>query len=385
MSTQIRIQRALALGAVLISSLFLANIEVRAADAAEELEAIRPQTPQAPFPYRVEDVRFPGGRVDVSLAGSLTVPHSLRRLPAVVLVHGSGPADRDVSVNGHKLFLVMSDALTRAGYVVLRYDKRGVAQSSGDGRAATTLDLADDAAAAIAYLRDRPEIDSRRIAIIGHSEGGSIAALLSGGPRPPAACVSISGLITPFTEQMPLQEILTGADFGADSSYAYAIERYYVLVNTNLSSDDDHERLKRMTELSTQWQSEFPPGHPNHDAATASLLQLPKLLASNWFKTLMHLDVTPAIRRGNGPMLFLNGSTDRQVVAENNLSAASTALGPQTRLRHTRVLHGVNHMLQDSDTGSSAEYHQISQTLSPTVLPAVISFLDTAMSIPESE
>jgi predicted alpha/beta hydrolase len=76
------------------------------------------------------------------------------------------------------------------------------AESSGDGRAATTLDLADDAAAAIAYLRDRPEIDSRRIAIIGHSEGGSIAALLSGGPRPPAACVSISGLITPFTEQM---------------------------------------------------------------------------------------------------------------------------------------------------------------------------------------
>src|SRR5687768_4423479 len=174
-------------------------------DAAQSAEVERPQTPHAPFPYMVEDVSFAGAEPNVVLAGSLTRPTAGHPLPAVVLVHGSGLTDRDVTYGQHKPFLVLADALTRAGYAVLRYDKRGVGQSGGDFRAATTLDFAGDAAAAMRYLRTRSEIDSKLIALVGHSEGGTIAALLSVASDPPAASVSLNGMIAPFSEQLPLQ------------------------------------------------------------------------------------------------------------------------------------------------------------------------------------
>lgn len=285
-------------------------------DAAPSTEVQRPQTPRAPFPYVVEDVSFAGTEPHVLLAGSLTRPKVGHQLPGVVLIHGSGLTDRDSTMLGeHKPLLVLADALTRAGYAVLRYDKRGVGQSSGDFRAATTLDFAGDAAAAMRYLRTRSEIDSKRVALVGHSEGGTIAALLSAASDPPAASVSLNGMIAPFSEQLPLQEVLTGKDLGANDEYPVFVNAYYARVMDGLRISNDAERLAHMSALSSAWQASFPPGHINHVAASDSLLNRPKLLASPWFMTLMQLDVPAAIRQGKAPLLLANGSTDRQVVA----------------------------------------------------------------------
>lgn len=366
---------ALALLSSVIAPLAPAAAIAAPMDAAPPAEFERPQTPRAPFPYAVEDVSFAGAEPDVVLAGSLTRSRAGHPLPAVVLIQGSGLTDRDSTVHGHKPLLVLADVLTRAGYAVLRYDKRGVGQSSGDFRAATTLDFARDAAAAMRYLRTRSEVDSKRVGIVGHSEGGTIAALLSATSDPPAASVSLNGMIAPFSEQVPLQEVLTGKDLGANDEYPVIVNAYYARVMDALRISNDEERLAHMSALSSVWQASFLPGHINHAAASDSLLSRPKLLASRWFMTLMQLDVPAAIRQGKAPILFLNGSTDRQVVAAPNLRVAQDALGTETPLRRTQLLPGLNHVLQESESGASDDYGTITQTLSPIATDAVIEFL----------
>ena len=150
----------------------------RAKDAAE-LERRRPQNPAKPYPYREEDVAYDNKLADIKLAATLTIPPGKGPFPAVILVAGSGPHDRDEAVFGHKPFLVLSDYLTRKGIVVLRYDKRGFGQSGGDLAAATTADFATGAEAGMVYLKGRPEANSHKIGLIGHSEGGVIAPMVA--------------------------------------------------------------------------------------------------------------------------------------------------------------------------------------------------------------
>ena len=142
-----------------------------------ELELKRPQNPVKPYPYREEDATYKSA--GNTLAATLTIPAGQGPFPAVLLIAGSGPHDRDESLLGHKPFLVLSDYLTRKGIVVLRADKRGVGKSTGDYAKATTADFAADAEAGVAYLKTRPEVDQRKIGILGHSEGGIVAPMVA--------------------------------------------------------------------------------------------------------------------------------------------------------------------------------------------------------------
>ena len=106
---------------------------------------LRPQQPKKPYPYLEENVTFPSKAKDVTLAGTLTKPKGEGPFPAVILITGSGPQDRDETLLGHKPFLVLADHFTRQGIAVLRYDDRGVAKSTGKFATATSRDFADDA------------------------------------------------------------------------------------------------------------------------------------------------------------------------------------------------------------------------------------------------
>ena len=114
------------------------------------------------------------------LAGTLTLPKGEGPFPAVLLIPGSGPQDRDESLASHRPFLLIADAFTRKGIAVLRCDKRGVGKSTGNPDTATTMDLAADSKAALAYLKSRKEVDGTRIGLLGHSEGAIIAPYLAG-------------------------------------------------------------------------------------------------------------------------------------------------------------------------------------------------------------
>src|SRR5215831_5785321 len=141
------------------------------------LELVRPQNPKRPYPYREEEVTFANPKAQISLAGTLTLPSSPGPFPAAILIAGSGPHDRDENVAGHHPFLVLADYLTRKGIAVLRYDKRGIGKSTGSFDQATTEDFANNATAALDYLKSRKEIKSKKIDLIGHSENGLIAPM----------------------------------------------------------------------------------------------------------------------------------------------------------------------------------------------------------------
>ncbi|MBG71971.1 MAG: alpha/beta hydrolase, partial [Gammaproteobacteria bacterium] len=139
-----------------------ADLELNLGRVDKDSARARAQNPKPPFPYDIEDVSFDGGAPDVTLAGTLTLPKT-GDYPVVVLVTGSGAQDRDETIVGHKPFWVLADYLTRHGVGVLRYDDRGFAQSTGNISTATTADFADDALAAITYLRSRPDVIAHRI------------------------------------------------------------------------------------------------------------------------------------------------------------------------------------------------------------------------------
>ncbi|HSG28646.1 MAG TPA: alpha/beta fold hydrolase, partial [Candidatus Krumholzibacterium sp.] len=159
----------------------------------EEADKGRPQDPVRPYPYREIEVTVDVPAAGITLAGTLTLPEGEGPHPAVVLISGSGPQDRNEEVLGHRPFLVLADHLTRKGIAVLRYDDRGVGGSTGDHASATSVDFAGDASAALDHLRKIPGVDPSTTGVIGHSEGALIATMLASRPDSPAFAVLLGG------------------------------------------------------------------------------------------------------------------------------------------------------------------------------------------------
>lgn len=153
----------------------------------------RPQEPQKPFPYQAEEVTYDNLKAGIKLAGTLTTPQTGGPFPAAILISGSGPQDRDEALLGHKPFLVLADYLTRQGLAVLRFDDRGVGKSTGEFAKATSADFATDVLAGVEYLKTRKEIDSKKIGLIGHSEGGLIAPMVAAQSADAAFIVLMAG------------------------------------------------------------------------------------------------------------------------------------------------------------------------------------------------
>ena len=138
-------------------------------------DPVRPQEPKPPFPYQIEEVEFQNG--DINLAGTLTVPQGDGPFPVVLLISGSGLQDRDETVFEHKPFWVLADHLSRAGIAVLRVDDPGIGKSAPHPEPPTTADFATDVEAGVTFLKRDDRIGT--VGLIGHSEGGIIAAIVA--------------------------------------------------------------------------------------------------------------------------------------------------------------------------------------------------------------
>ena len=178
----------------------------RVKDAA--VERRRPQNPVKPYPYREKEVMYDNPAAGIKLAATLTIPQGKGPFPAMELIVGSGPHDRDESLMGHKPFLVLSDYLTRKGIAVLRADKRGVGKSGGSYAMATTADFATDAEAGVAFLKSCSEVDQHKIGLIGHSEGGVIAPMVAARDPDVAFIVMMAGSGVPGEDILVAQTLL---------------------------------------------------------------------------------------------------------------------------------------------------------------------------------
>lgn len=247
------------------------------------------------------EVHFNNFAAHDQLAGTLSLPNGAGPFPAVVLVSGTGHNTRDEDVRGHKVFLVLADALNRQGFAVLRYDKRGVGGSSGDYDAATTADFASDAGAAVAWLKTQAEIDGSRIGVLGHSEGGIIAPAVAATDKGVAFVVMIAGPCLRGDRLFVLQSAMTAKAYGAPDDY---IARRKVfdqqLYRAILSAPSESAALDRAKALVAQGVAD-----KLIDANEAE--SLPDDDTRPWERYFLAYDPAPTLARLTVPVLVLNG------------------------------------------------------------------------------
>jgi len=336
------------------------------------LEPKRPQNPVKPYPYRDEEVSYENKLQNVTLAATLTIPQGKGPFPAVVLITGSGPQDRDESLLGHKPFLVLSDYLTRHGIAVLRADDRGTAKSTGDFKTATTADFATDTEAGIAYLKTRPEIDPHKIGLIGHSEGGVIAPMIAARNPNVAFIVMMAGTGVRGDQVLIAQGEAIAVASGkspedAAKSAAKEKEILALVEAEKIPSEKDDAVLEK--ELKEKMAGDVPEAQIG--------LQI-KQLTSPWFRYFLVYDPAIALRKVTCPVLAINGEKDKQVLPQQNLPAIRQAL-QQSGNKHFEVdeLPGLNHLFQTARTGAPAEYAQIEETISPVVLEKIATWISS--------
>lgn len=339
----------------------------------------RPQRPRPPFPYRAEEVVFENRADGVRLAGTLTLPAGNGPHPAVVLVSGSGPQDRDETLMEHKPFLVLADHLSRRGIAVLRYDDRGTAGSSGDFAAALTEDFARDAEAGLDFLRAHAAIDPARIGIVGHSEGGLVAPLVAAAREEVAliALLAAPGVLGRELAVAQSESIARaeGADEATLEASAKVLEVLLQAVESARDGDDVQARLREAMRTAVE---ALPDEQRELVRAERNLftVMLPTY-ASPWFRAILRHDPAPILREVRCPVLALNGEKDVQVLPRQNLPAIRRALTEGGNPDFEVVeLPGLNHMLQRCEGGAVSEYVSIAQTLDPAALELLGGWLE---------
>lgn len=318
----------------------------------------RPQEPQPPYPYQEQTVVFHNERDGIDLAGTLTLPEGEGPFDAVVLVSGSGPQNRDEELMGHKPFLVLADALTRAGYAVLRYDDRGVGESGGTQVGATTEDLSYDAQAALAFLKGKDNM--ARVGILGHSEGAGIAFLVASRTSQCDFVISLAGPGVRGDQVLLAQQRAILSASGMTPAQLDQVEQANRQIFDRILASTANDEAFRQEILQMV----------GGDEATAAQLLDP------WMYSFIRFSPEEVIRQVRVPVLAINGTKDLQVIASQNLPAIGKALQQAGNSQVTLLeMEGLNHLGQHCQSGHPQEYAMIEETIAPEILEAILEFL----------
>jgi pimeloyl-ACP methyl ester carboxylesterase len=335
-------------------------------DTAGAPRRVRTQWPITPKGYHAEEVSFANPTDQrVTLAGTLTVPDGAGPFPAVVLISGSGPQDRDETIFGHKPFAVLADYLTRRGIAVLRYDDRGFAKSTGGFASATSADFATDANAAVRYLKTRKEINPRAIGLAGHSEGGLIAPIAAVDNDGIAFVVLLAGPGTRTEQVLISQSRLIGMSQGVAESEIDRMEPILrVVLRAVGSATDSADAVARVrAEMTTERLAIL-------GITAAQSEPMVNQWTSAWMRYFLAFDPANYLSRLRVPVLAINGSLDVQVASAENLAGMRVALA-QNPDATVRELPGLNHFFQTAKTGAIGEYDGIAETFAPSALAVV--------------
>jgi len=337
----------------------------------------RPQEPKPPFPYSSEDVTFLNPKINIKLAGTLTVPEGEGPFPVVILITGSGAQNRNEELMGHKPFLVIADYLTRNGIAVLRYDDRGVGKSEGNYSEATSADLATDAEAAFDFLKNDKRIKGASVGLAGHSEGGLIAAIVGASGRKVAFIISLAGPGINGEEIINTQnrEISIASGLGS-KEIDEAISVNSKLFDIIKKEPDNKLAAEKVNEI---YKTELAKKKLSAEETEQAMKQLNanlNPLAFTWLRFFLSTDPAMYWKKVRCPVLALNGEKDLQVAAEVNLRAIDKALrsGGNNQVT-TMKLPGLNHLFQHCTTGLPAEYGEIEETFSPEVLKIMADWI----------
>lgn len=334
-----------------------------------EYKINRPQEPQPPFNYQVKEVTFNNREAGITLAGTLTMPNSKGKFPAVILVSGSGPQDRNEEILGHKPFFVLADYLTKNGYAVLRYDDRGVNESSGNFANSTTADFATDAEAALNYLQSIKEIDSKKIGILGHSEGGIIAQMIAANNKDLAFIISMAGPTIEIDQLMLKQKSDMERAMGVPELALKMNEKVfgemYNILKKDISNQEAESEIKAYLKNDPVYKNV-----PEKDIQ-AILDQTNQ----KWFREFISYNPASNLSKIKTKVLAINGEKDVQVTAKENLEGWKNGLVHNKKVT-IKSYPNLNHLFQKATTGMPNEYGEIETTIEPIVLEDIVKWLN---------
>jgi uncharacterized protein len=296
-----------------------------------------------------EQLRVPAN--GFTLAGTVSKPDGSagKRLPAVVLIGGSGPTDRDETVEGIPVLGQLASALADAGFLVVRYDKRGIGQSGGRVEAAGLAEFAEDVRAVVKVMANRKDADPERIMAVGHSEGGAVALLAAAKDRRIAAVALL-------------------ATTGVTGSELILAQQQHLLERSNLSESDKLAKIdlqKRIHEAVITGKGwEALPAEIKRQVDTAE------------FQSILTFDPSKVVAQVRQPLLIVHGTLDTQVDPSNadRLEALATARKRPAIVEVTKI-PGVNHLFVPATTGEVSEYATLTEKqISPVVSSTIVGW-----------
>lgn len=344
----------------------------------------RPQTPKPPFSYSVEEVSYSSADKSVKLSGTFTYPAAGNQFPTAILITGSGQQDRDETIFSHKPFAVIADYLTNKGYAVLRVDDRGKGSSTGNVVKATSEDFAHDVALGIQYLKTRAEVDTNTLGLIGHSEGGYIAAYLASTRKDINFIILLAGPGVKGLDLMAEQNsaYLQSSGISANTANLYKT-LYSEIGNALLTSNDTATAMRKAWTSYKAWASLAPQaslaalGLVNDEVAKMNVSALIGGFSSPWMNYFLQCDASKHLEKTKAAVLALNGAKDIQVIADQNINGIKKALEKsKSRTYQTRIFPDLNHLFQHCVKCTVPEYAEVEETFSPEVLQEMGKWLD---------
>lgn len=340
---------------------------VKDKDAVPQKKIVRTQVVNPPYNYDTTTVRINNTFDNVELAGTLSYPKMKGKYPAVLLLTGSGPQNRDEEIFGHKPFKILSDYLTQHGVVVLRVDDRGVGESTGDFANSTIENFSKDAISAFNYLKKQPQVDKHKIGILGHSEGGLIAMLLAGQHLPDLSfIISLAGPSFSIDRMMVEQLYAIGKAAGmSPESLEKAREinrRNFEIVKSDLHTQEAYKQLVDNMSAANL-------GGDNKQLERELLTMLAPA-----YRYFMRIEPEPYISRIKIPVFAAFGTLDVQVPSDENLKSLYDLL-PNNEKTVLKEYKGMNHLFQKAQTGQVSEYVEIEETLNPQVMKDITEWI----------
>lgn len=347
----------------------------------------RPQTPTPPFTYKSEEVVYANKDNSISYGATITIPEGKGPFPAAIIVSGSGAQNRDFDFFEHKFYAVLADALTNKGYIVLRVDDRGTGKTTGSFGESTTLDFANDAQVGLDYLLTRPEVNKKKLGIIGHSEGGIVAPMIAAERKDIDFIVLLAAPGVPIEELMLKQNksILLQQGMNEQNLDAY-LNLYKALLRDVLTTATVKDALQAGVNSMQQWINTTDPaiissmGYNNTEAQEKIVNNLIKSFATPWGKYFFGFNPIPYLQKLQCKVLAINGDADIQVDADMNLNSIKTTLAKSKAKQVTvKKIPGLNHLFQTCKTCTVDEYGKLEETFSPVALKEIIDWLNKAV------
>ncbi|KAF2328087.1 alpha/beta hydrolase family protein [Flavobacterium ginsenosidimutans] len=337
------------------------------------------QHPQKPYPYEVKDFTFEGKNTKLAYGATLTLPKNRKKYPLAILISGTGQHDRNYTFMGREFFTVLADYLARNGIASLRVDDRGFGKTAGDFESATTGDFADDIEEEIAYLKSDKNVDASYIGLIGHSEGGMIASIVSSRNKDVKFMISLSGVGVSGLEMLNLQNtaILKSFNF-TDEVVAKQMELYNILFKAVYETKDD-ESVKPVMEIKLkEWMQK-------QDSVMLKKVQLwegreqtflyryGKDADRKWYRYTIHYNPEDYLPKIKIPVFVGNGDRDIQVPALENINSFKKYLG--TKDLTLKIYPGLNHMYQHCRTCTQKEVKELDEVFAPEVLDDISKWI----------